>query len=454
MEQLGSPIDRISAARPSRLRLFWGIALSASFLLSVFAALRGGYVGPDYDTHLARLIEWPRIFDFSTTSPPTYYLLGHGLFRVIGRNNAFPIGLSIIQAAINCVALWFFFRYIEHRFQSPVLQLALVLFLTFLPVRVIHATTIGTDCTTIPLFVLLLLLFDNFLLEKTSTWKHAAVLGLGFALAVYTKYSFMALLPAVLFVVAFMAKNEGWRFKQLITIWALGLTFPLALSVYSFWASGQVHGYNTEKHWLRKGMPPDMNYKDLFSVKASDAVLFRAPEYFKREILTAHEHSYLGLSHMGIFTDPMNLFQDLPIPQNIGMVLIPDQKTRRPWKTPIMAASMSLGTVWTLLALIGTAAGFWQALKNLSKNNLQREDSAILLGIAYFLLMFLPIPFVHAGALFGYWTPRLILPALLSFFMAGFVFLDRKLAEKSNKIGLGVLLLVAIQCATEIAILI
>jgi hypothetical protein len=157
---------------------------------------------------------------------------------------------------------------------------------------------------------------------------------------------------------------------------------------------------------------------------------------------------------MGIFTDPMNLFQDLPVPQTIGSVLIPDQKTRRPWKTRVMSASMFLGTVWTLFALLGAASAFWQAIKNLSRTNLQREDNAILLAIAYFLLMFLPIPFVHAGALFGYWTPRLILPALLCFFMAGFILIDRKLAEKSNKIVLGVLLLVAIQCGTEIAILI
>ena len=64
--------------------------------------------GPDYNTHVARLLEWSQIFDFAATSPPTYYFLGHGLFRIIGANNGFPITLSIIQAAINVVALWFF----------------------------------------------------------------------------------------------------------------------------------------------------------------------------------------------------------------------------------------------------------------------------------------------------------------------------------------------------------
>ena len=439
--------------RPSRLRLAWSVVLGASCLLSVFAAFRGGYVGPDYNTHLARLTEWPRIFDFSATSPPTYYLLGHGLFRIIGANNGFPITLSIIQAAINCLAMWCFFRYTERRFQSPRVHLALVLFLTFLPVRVIHATTIGTDCTTIPLFVLLLFLFDKFLVEKTSTPKNAAVLGLGLALAVFTKYSFMAFLPAVFLILVFTARSHGWGFGQFIIICGLSLLLPSALSVSSFWASSRVHGYNTEKHWLQKGMPPDMNYKDLFSLKINDIRLFRAPEYFEREILAAHKHSYVGLSHMGIFTDPMNLFQDLPVPQDLGSVLIPDQKTRRPWKTPVMAASMSLGTIWTLLAALGTASALVRAFKNLGKSNLEREDNATLLGTAYFLLMFLPIPFVHAGALFGYWTPRLILPALLSFFLAGFLLIERKLAAKSNQIAFVLLALVALQSAIGIVML-
>src|SRR5205807_917975 len=77
-------------------------------------------------------------------------------------------------------------------------------------------------------------------------------------------------------------------------------------------------------------------------------------EYFKRQMLAPHKHSYLALSHMGTFGDPMNLFQDLSVPQHFGGDLIPDQKTRRAWKTPIMQASIALGTIWTLLALTGS----------------------------------------------------------------------------------------------------
>ena len=54
-----------------------------------------------------------------------------------------------------------------------------------------------------------------------------------------------------------------------------------------------MHGYNTEKHWLAKDEAADMYYRDLFSVKANDIELFRAPVYFKREILAPHRHSYL-----------------------------------------------------------------------------------------------------------------------------------------------------------------
>lgn len=448
----------------SRFRIAWACALGVSFLLSAFAAFRGGYVGPDYWTHLPRLIEWPRIFDFSTTSPPTYYLLGHGLFLLIGSRNAFPITLSIIQAAINALAMWWFFIYSERRFKSPVIHLALVFFLAFLPVRIIHATTIGTDCTTVPAFVLVLFLFDKFLSEQTSNPKNAAFLGLGLALGVWSKYSFMALLPAVFAIFACMWKKRGWNFRRFVTICILSLILPTGLSLHSFWASARLHGYNTEKHWLQPGMEPDMNYKDLLSVKANDVQLFRAPEYFgspehrapqyfKYSINVAHKHSYLGLSHLGIFTDTMNLFQKLRVPPHLDGTLNPDRKMRRPWKTPVMAASMFLGIIWTLLALIGAPWTFFEAVKNLSRDKLEREDAASLFGIAYFLLMFLPIPFLSFASLYGYWTPRLILPSLLCFSWAAFLLLERKIARKSEKVAFVALALVIVQSAIEIVML-
>lgn len=433
-------------------RLLWVCVLGFALLLSVLATFRGGYVGPDYNTHLDRLIDWQKIFDFSATSPPTYFLLGHGLFRLIGSNNAFPITLSAIQVLINTVAMWWFFLYTENRFKSPIVHTAFVLFLSFLPVRVIHATVIGTDSTTIPLFVLLLFLLDRFFRDKTSS-KNAAFLGLGLALAIFTKYSFMALLPALATILLYLFAKGIWDLRRFVGICILTLALPSSLALYSFWASSRVHGYNTEKHWLTKGMPPDMNYRDLFLLKAEDAKLFRAPEYFKRDILAAHKHSYLGLSHLGVFSDPMNLFQDLPVPQHLGSVLIPDQKTRRAWKTPFMTASISLGTIWTFLALLGTPWAAVRALKNVVTAKLAREDIVILFGIAYFLLMFLPIPFVYAGALFGYWTPRLILPALLSFFLAAFLLIDRKIIERWNKIAFVVFVLAIVQCAIEAVVL-
>ena len=160
-------------------QVMWVFALTVSFLISALAAFRGGYIGPDYYTHFARLTQWPKIFDFSTTSPPTYYLLGHWLFLLIGSNNCFPIALSITQSALNMFAMWWFFRYTEQRFGSRLIHLAMVLFLTFLPVRVIHAATLGPDSMTVPLFVLLLFLLNRFLSEQMPDVRSAVFLGLG-----------------------------------------------------------------------------------------------------------------------------------------------------------------------------------------------------------------------------------------------------------------------------------
>jgi hypothetical protein len=277
---------------------------------------------------------------------------------------------------------------------------------------------------------------------------------LALGVAVWTKYSFMALIPALFVVFVFLSIKRRWKVQHFVGICLMSLLLPSVLSIYSFWASSRVHGYNTEKHWMHKGIPPDMTYKDLLWVKTNDLRLFRAPEYFKREILLPHRYSYLGLSHMGVFTDPMNLFQELSVPQDIGKILIPDQKTRRAWKTPVMSASMCMGLIWTASGLIGTVWLSLCALGRLIKGALKREHIAILLGIAYFLLMFLPIPFVHGGALFGYWTPRLILPALLAFFLAGFLFIDHKVLRNSVAVAIVVESLVAIQCAVEAIMLI
>jgi 4-amino-4-deoxy-L-arabinose transferase-like glycosyltransferase len=439
---------------PRGSRILWAVALALAFLLSIRAVLRGGYIGPDYQTHLSRLIEWPKVFDFSATNPPIYYLPGRPLFLLIGSSNSYPITLSILQVAINLVALWYFFCYTQSRFGSTIVHSAFCLFLVFLPVRIIHAATLGPDSMTVPLFVLLLFAFDKFLREETSTLSNAALLGLALGVAVWVKYSFMALIPALLVVFLSLWMRRRWTVQRFFAICILSLALSSALSIHGFWASTRLHGYNTEKHWVKKGIPPDMTYRDLFSLKASDLRLFRAPEYFKREILLPHRYSYLGLSHMAVFTDPMNLFQELSVPQDIGKVLIPDQKTRRAWKTPVMSTSMYLGVIWTASALVGTAWLLLSALYRLVKGDLQREHITILLGIAYFLLMFLPIPFVHGGALFGYWTPRLILPPLLAFFLAGFLFIDQKVLRNSLAIAIAVEFLVAIQCAVEAIMLI
>lgn len=442
------------AAKRSWFRFFCAFALGLSFLLSVLAAYRGGFVGPDYNTHFWRLVQMPNLLDFSSTDPPIYYLLGRGLYRLTGPTNAFPITLSILQAALNTVALWFFSLFSERRFRSPVLHLALGLFLAFLPVRVIHAVSLGTDCLTVPVFVLVLFLFDKFLTAGTSTFRNAALLGLGLTLGICCKYSFMALLPAVFVMFVSLWWKWRWSLKRFVGICALALVLPSAVTLHNFWASSHGSGYSTNTLWRGKGMGADMSHKELFSVRVVDLQLYKAPEYFKREILTANKYSYLGLSHLGVFTDPMNLFQVFKLPPHLDGTLIPDYKTRLAWKTSVMKASMKLGTLWTCLALLGTAWLLFRTLNHLFREKLRREEAAILLGTAYFLLMFLPIPYVHAALLFGYWTPRLILPALLCFFLAAFLLLDRKVGRWSSWFPFVVLTLAVIQCGIEITMLV
>lgn len=449
---------------PSPFRTLWVYALGVSVLISVYAVFRGGYVGGDYNVHVERILASTRFFDFSLADPPIYVLLGHGLFRLIGPNNGFLFTYSIIQVAINTVAMWWFFLYSESRFKSPVLHLAFVFFLTFLAVRLIHAVSIGTDWMTIPVFVLVLYLFERFLSEKTSTPRNAAFLGLALALGIWSKYNFLALLPAFFFIFVLLARKRRWNLKRFATICALSLLLPSGLLLYSYWESTRLKDSTAKSIWIPKGgapAQPETNWNDLLSVKPADLQLFSAPEFYRKKASDtypwgyreAHRHSFLALFHLGTFTDTQNGFQDLNVPRGVRDFLIPDQKTRRAWKTPVMVASMSLGVLWTVLALIGTPWIFVGAVKRLWQDKLAREDVALLLGTPFFLLMFLLTPFLMWSALTASWQPRLYLVPLLCFFWAGFLLLDRVFGAKRENIAVVVLALVVVQSGIEIVML-
>jgi len=100
---------------------------------------------------------------------------------------------------------------------------------------------------TVPVFVLVLFLFDKFLSEKTSTPKNATFLGLALGLGIWSKYSFMALLPAVFVIFAFLWIKRRWTLTRFVTICVLSLVLPSALVLYSFWKSSRVQGFTTHK---------------------------------------------------------------------------------------------------------------------------------------------------------------------------------------------------------------
>jgi len=448
------------------MKVIWLCGLALSCIVTILAVLRGGYIGNDYDAHIDRLRNASRIFDFTVVDPPIYYGIGNSFFFVIGNNNVFPITLSIVQVLVNALALWWFFNYTRPIFRSERLHLGLVLLLTFLPVRMIHAASLGTDWMTIPVFVLLLYLFERFRTKDKPTFLDAALLCLGLALGVWSKYSFVALLPAFLLIFLFLWIRQGWGLQKFVLTCLLAFTLPSVLLLFSFWQGRETGSYGTHKTWIPKGgLPgqPEMDYSDLFSVKAADLELFEAPEMYQTKapvpgqyyvgFRAPHKHSYLALSHMDIFSDPTNQFQILPQPQNIDAHLIPDLKIREEWKTQVMRIALWLGLTWTLLALAGTILLSLRAVVHLWRGEIAREDVLAVLCVFYFLMMFLPIPLVLYGALHGYWMPRLILAPLLVFFFAGFLLIDRSLPQRSGWITIALLALVGVQSMVNIIVL-
>ncbi len=120
--------------------------------------------------------------------------------------------------------------------------------------------------------------------EETSTPKNAAFLGLALALGIWSKYSFMALLPAVFVILLLLWWKRAWSLKRFVTICALSLIFPSALLLLYYWKSTRVPNAASKTIWIPKGGSPgqpEMIWRDLFLVKKADLQLFKAPEFFK-----------------------------------------------------------------------------------------------------------------------------------------------------------------------------
>jgi hypothetical protein len=140
----------------------------------------------------------------------------------------------------------------------------------------------------------------------------------------------------------------------------------------------------------------------------------------KFDLLVENKHSFPALLHLAIFTDIMNIYQFDPYDHYFGIRTLRNHHRMR-W-------AVRSGILISVLTLAGVIA----LLARSTITVLLRRDSrdirifiVLLFCVAWFANIVAFLPFVPNSYMGGYWTPRLLAPALIGFFIPGFTFLDR-----------------------------
>lgn len=430
-----SPRDAYSA-------MDW-VFLAGLSLVAMIVGLRGifhfGYIGQDFSTHRDLVLSYPGGFSYALTNPPGLYWFGSIIRDYVSRGHYLEC-IALALLLLNTSALWVFYGFVWGIITRWELRYAAAAFITLVPFRVIHSIVLAADAFTIPIFALVALFTWRLFLDPRNFGSWIG-LSLGLVAGALFKYTFASLMPpvALLLGIALWRRLSGPGRFGWAAIGILALAVPTGVFLHEMHESTAVKGEVTNKQWLPRGAPSVMRWRDMLMLERNDAETLDAPGYFGGKLFTTRKYSYPALLHVSAVTDVFGFFQAQPA----GISTEWDSRTQDSFKREPTSLSHSLqvGSVrWCLpvsaLAVVGTILCIGLSLFALATGNPLLPDPAIVLtalAFAFYSVIFFSLPRLGDPYTPGFWLPRLILPALVTFYALGFVGLDLLCARQGPK---------------------
>lgn len=461
-QKRAAPPDASPLAADERLRLqIEKFGLIAALLLyaavQVNAAFHRGIIGQDFSTYHSQLLleaiqnPWQSITTVTgwRTNPPLYYLTLAPLVSWAGLPRALET-IGLFNAAIGLLGFVAFSRVLRRLISDPILRLACMMLLMFLPFSVIHGMVLAADAPATTMFLVSAWLF-TWMSEQTHPRRIlalAAAGGLAIILGAATKFTFVSVACAAIVAVSLVAWINRWPRKTAIAAVVLGGLLPLAA------AGSELYVYREALRWshFRSNEPP-MSIRSLAFLRDGDAHVLDAPPYNETvaaghpeqplpingdwrpppggefNLLVTDRYSYPALLHLAMFTDSNNFFQNHSPGQYFGSRGL-DAQTAMKW-------SVRAGVVFSLAMLVAVPLVALRSMRRVWKH---RDPAAarvlVVLGLAlaFYLNIIAFLPSTKGAYGGGYWLPRLVVPSLLVFFSCIFVALDQ-LPAKTLRIG-------------------
>jgi hypothetical protein len=439
----------------------------AAFLIylvfQIHAAVFHGYWGQDFTQHkgnisLAAHDPWNYITTYreGRTDPPLYHLLGGFVQRVIGLPN-YLLAIGFMNVVFGLAGMIALYALACRLIASPVLRLAAIVFLLFLPFAMIHAEVIAADALATPLLLVFVWTAIR-LADKTSPRSFAiavAAASLVLLAGVLTKFTFASAIIGSALSLALL-----W-WTRVLTARRMALAFLLLTIIPALLAYAQMRQYTSQQTY-NLGLRPhpslqaiwnaEMNPRTILFLRRADTDVLAAPSYDWRredffELLKPNKHSLPALEQLGVFTDVLNIYQYDPADYYFGRRTVPNLHR--------MQVAVRTGIAFSLMALIGLVVLFARSFVTvIIRRNAADAPILILLlfSLGWFFNIVALLPFLPSAYLSGGWLPRYVAPALLGFFLAGFVFLDRS-KRVSRTVAVVVLVLALAQSSLHASFL-
>jgi hypothetical protein len=395
-----------------------------------------GYAGQDYSQHLALFqAATKNIRSFNHTNPPGFYVFAAYVSRSFPKQFTME-GIAGALLIVNLIGLLLWYGILRYIVFSIPLRLAAFAILTFLPVRAITSVVFAPDALTVlPMVLLVIMLVVQ--ARKGALWIQillGLIAGGIWCLALYTKFTFLALpFGITISVLFYLLKRQAWRSKiRFSGSLILGSILPIffAISMYtSMLEAGSIHFTKTDRGI---GMP----WSAVFGVMKNDTLLLDGPEFScGSNMNAAKKHSYLSLVHLGSFSDIWNFFQKpsqevMSQPRPIGRCFSRQRTELSKRLTPLsLVASLPITVIAVLGIIYQLAMAVWRSFNAPTLAN-DIKIALVFMSIAFCAPPIMRLPYYHSVYVFGYWTPRLILPGLLGLIVLGFASIDEFLRHR------------------------
>lgn len=415
--------------------------------------------GQDFDFHVGFTKElmqrtdgtW---FKMDSTSRPLLYWLGGACERYTHGNYAYELA-AMIGVLAGMPALVVLHRSMRRFVARPELRVAVMVLMTLLPVNVIVGVVYSGD-----LFALLPYAVVGWALVRSleaateaEGAKYAAVAGLVLVAANFAKFTFLLVPYAVMAATVLVWRWGRVLSRRVLVILLFVAVLPCGVgALIQMKSDRELAGVEVRHEFMFEGTG-EMTWQSLVGLKWSDTRVFEAPGYFDSSVvegnptqllLVPNSYSYPALLHLGAFTDVLDYAnqggndQGVPRPE--------PQKKFSQW-------SVRGGVVWSVLAVFSVVALAGRLIGSIFGPALAPPTSVAVwavLGAGWFLPLVLPLPYVHNAYYWGYWLPRLVVPALWSAAFVAAWMADRWAAGRSVWWSRAVLFAALVQASWQV----